>query len=195
MTVSIPFLLTNVLLGIGLAMDAFSVSVANALTETGMRKCRMAAIAGVYALFQIAMPLIGWSCVHAFVERFRSFSRFIPWIALLLLLFIGGKMLWESFRSREEETERASAAVGAGTLLLQGLATSIDALSVGFTIADYAFPYALLSAAIIGAVTFAVCLVGLLIGKAVGKKLAGKASAVGGLILIAIGLKIFFSGV
>ncbi len=194
MTISLPFLLTNVLLGFGLAMDAFSVSVANALTETGMRKRRMAAVAGTYALFQIAMPLIGWFCVHAFVERFHSFSRFIPWIALFLLLFIGGKMLWESFRKPENEVPPA-AAVGAGTLLLQGLATSIDALSVGFTIADYSFPYALLSATIIGAVTFAVCLAGLLIGKAVGKKLAGKATVVGGLILIAIGLKIFFSGV
>ena len=192
MTVSFSFLLTNVLLGFGLAMDAFSVSVANALTETGMRKRRMAAIAGVYALFQIAMPLLGWFCVHTFVERFRAFSRFIPWIALILLLFIGGKMLWESFRKKEEE--RVSA-VGSGTLLIQGIATSIDALSVGFTIADYSLRYALLSALIIGAVTFAVCLVGLIIGKAVGKKLAGKASAVGGIILIAIGLKIFFSGI
>ena len=194
MTVSFPFLLTNVLLGFGLAMDAFSVSVANALTETGMRKRRMAAIAGVYALFQIAMPLIGWFCVHAFVERFRTFSRFIPWIALILLLFIGGKMLWESFRKKKDEEERA-AAVGPGTLLIQGIATSIDALSVGFTIADYSLPYALVSAAVIGAVTFAVCLIGLIIGKTVGKKLEGGASAVGGIILIAIGLKIFFSGV
>ena len=194
LTVSFPFLLTNVLLGFGLAMDAFSVSVANALTETGMRKRRMAVIAGVYALFQIAMPLIGWFCVHAFVERFRTFSRFIPWIALILLLFIGGKMLWESFRKKKDEEERA-AAVGPGTLLIQGIATSIDALSVGFTIADYSFPYALVSAAVIGAVTFAVCLIGLIIGKTVGKKLEGGASAVGGIILIAIGLKIFFSGV
>ena len=193
LTVSLSFLLTNVLLGFGLAMDAFSVSVANALTETGMRKRRMAAVAGTYALFQIAMPLIGWSCVHAFLEHFQSFSRFIPWIALILLLFIGGKMLWESFRKRQEETAAGPAAVGTGLLLLQGLATSIDALSVGFTIADYSFPYALLSAAVIGAVTFAVCLAGLFIGKNVGRKLSGKASAVGGIILIAIGLKIFFS--
>ncbi|MBR4742969.1 MAG: manganese efflux pump [Oscillospiraceae bacterium] len=175
-------------------MDAFSVSVANALTETGMRKRRMAAVAGTYALFQIAMPLIGWCCVHAFLEHFQSFRRFIPWIALILLLFIGGKMLWESFRKKQEEAA-GPAAVGTGLLLLQGLATSIDALSVGFTIADYSFPYALLSAAVIGAVTFAVCLAGLVIGKTVGKKLSGKASAVGGIILIAIGLKIFFSGI
>ena len=175
-------------------MDAFSVSVANALTENAMRKQRMAAVAGVYALFQIAMPLIGWFCVHTFVEHFQTFSRFVPWIALILLLFIGGKMLWESFRGPEEDKARA-AAVGTGTLLIQGIATSIDALSVGFTIADYSFPFALLSAAIIGAVTFAVCLVGLFIGKTIGKKLAGKASAVGGAILIAIGLKIFFSGI
>ena len=194
MTVSFPFLLTNILLGFGLAMDAFSVSVANALTENAMRKQRMAAVAGVYALFQIAMPLIGWFCVHTFVEHFQTFSRFVPWIALILLLFIGGKMLWESFCGSEEDKARA-AAVGTGTLLIQGIATSIDALSVGFTIADYSFPFALLSAAIIGAVTFAVCLVGLFIGKTIGKKLAGKATAVGGVILIAIGLKIFFSGI
>ena len=194
MSVSLPFLLTNIFLGFGLAMDAFSVSVANALTETEMRKRRMAAVAGTYAVFQIAMPLIGWFCVHTFVERFRSFSRFVPWIVLVLLLFIGGKMLLESFRKPEGEPA-PTVAIGPGILLLQGLATSIDALSVGFTIADYSFPYALLSAAVIGAVTFAVCLAGLFIGKAAGRKLAGKASAVGGVILIAIGLKIFFSGI
>lgn len=175
-------------------MDAFSVSVANALTENVMRKRRMAAIAGVYTLFQIVMPLIGWFCVHSFVEHFQAFSRFIPWIALILLLFIGGKMLWESFR-KPDGTEEQASSVGAGTLLIQGIATSIDALSVGFTIADYSFPYALVSAVIIGAVTFTVCMIGLFIGKTIGKKLAGKASAVGGVILIIIGLKIFFGGI
>ena len=100
MTVSFPFLLTNVLLGFGLAMDAFSVSVANALTETGMRKRRMAAIAGTYALFQIAMPLIGWLCVHTIAEKFTAFQKAIPWIALVLLVFLGGRMIAEELASR-----------------------------------------------------------------------------------------------
>ncbi len=184
----------SVLLGLGLAMDAFSVSLVNGMNEPRMRRSRMLQIAGTFAGFQFAMPMIGWICVRTIADTFQEVQKFIPWIALILLLFIGGKMLWESFRKPEEDGDRA-ASVGPGTLLLQGLATSIDALSVGFTIADYSLPYALVSAAVIGAVTFAVCLAGLIIGKTVGKKLAGKASAVGGIILIAIGIEIFVKGV
>jgi len=194
------FFLNSVLLGVGLAMDAFSVSIANALSESQMKKARMCFIAGVYAFFQFAMPMIGWICVHTIVEYFKSFEKFIPWIALLLLLYIGGKMIWEAVRGEPEDEvseEAASTAVKLtfATLLIQGVATSIDALSVGFTIADYNLLMALIASLIIAAVTFAICITGLLIGKKAGDKLGSKATLIGGLILVGIGIEIFIKGI
>lgn len=187
------FFFNSVLLGVGLAMDAFSVSLANGLGEPDMRRGRMCSIAGVFAFFQALMPMIGWVCVHTIVEYFKSFESWIPWIALALLGFIGGKMLLEGLRPSEGEEEKRS--VGLTALLVQGVATSIDALSVGFTIAEYGLLMALVCALIIAAVTFAICMGGLAIGKKAGTKLSGKAAVLGGVILIAIGLEIFITGV
>lgn len=188
------FVINSMLLGIGLAMDAFSVSMANGLQEPHMKKRRMCLIAGTFAVFQAVMPMTGWMCVHTIVEYFRTFERFIPWIALTLLSWIGGKMLIEGLRGEMdlsgEKGERPG--VGACALLVQGIATSIDALSVGFTIADYGFAMALVCSLIIATVTLFICISGLVIGKKFGTRLAGKASVLGGLILIAIGLEIFF---
>jgi len=188
------FFLNSILLGVGLAMDAFSVSLANGLNEPKMKGGRMSLIAGVYAFFQFAMPMIGWICVHTIVVYFQSFEKFIPWIALVLLLYIGGKMLIEGIKGGEEESEEDKK-LGFGTLIVQGIATSIDALSVGFTIADYGAIMAFVAALIIAVVTFAICMAGLLIGKKVGTKLSNKASILGGVILIAIGIEIFVKGV
>ena len=196
MTIDFVFLLNSILLGVGLAMDAFSVSLANGLNEPYMKKDRMCGIAGVFAFFQALMPMVGWICIHTIVNTFQAFEKCIPWIALALLGYIGGKMLLEGIRgSEEEEEEEELHAVGFMGLMVQGVATSIDALSVGFTIADYDFWMALLAAIIIAAVTFIICFGGLEIGKKVGTKLAGKASVLGGVILIFIGLEIFVTGV
>ena len=172
-------------------MDAFSVSLANGLNEPGMKAGRMNLIAGTYSFFQFAMPLIGWVCVHTIVEYFKSFERFVPWIALALLGYIGGEMLVEGLKKKESEEVREEAKLGFGKLMVQGIATSIDALSVGFTIEQYDFPMALVAALIIALVTHFICLGGLVIGKKAGLKLADKASVLGGLILIGIGLEIF----
>ena len=190
---SISFILTSVLLGAGLAMDAFSVSLANGLNEPKMKKHRMCFIAGVFALFQFLMPLIGWVCVHTVVQYFAAFEKLIPWIALVLLCFIGGKMLIEGIKNKDSENE--SCEVCASALLVQGVATSIDALSVGFTISDYNFIMALLCCVIIAIVTFIICMVGLFLGKKFGTKFAGKASIFGGVILILIGIEIFITGI
>ena len=147
----ISFLINSILFGVALAMDAFSVSVAAGLANPGMRKSRMATIAGTFCFFQIAMPLIGWLCVRT--------------------------------------------VAGGGELIAQGVATSIDALSVGFAIEDLPWQAALTEALIIGAVTFAICMGGLRLGRSLGEKLAGKAGIVGGVILIVIGLEIFIKGV
>lgn len=191
---SFLFFLNSALLGVGLAMDAFSVSLANGLNEPAMPPRRMCAVAGVYAGFQFAMPVIGWLCVRTVAHLFTAFQRLIPWIALVLLLYIGGKMLLDGLKGSGEE-EASAAPLGAGSLLVQGVATSIDALSVGFTISEYGVSMALTAALIIAAVTFGICMGGLAIGKRFGTKLAGKASILGGLILIAIGLEIFLKGI
>ena len=185
---NLVFFINSALLGVGLAMDAFSVSMANGLHEPGMRRSRMFGIAGVFAGFQALMPLLGWICVHTVVQLFEGFTVLIPWIALILLCYIGGKMLLDGIRNKEEDD---AGAVSRGGLVLQGVATSIDALSVGFTIAEYGPLMALVCAAIIAAVTFVICTGGLVIGRTFGTKLAGKASLLGGAILIFIGVEIF----
>lgn len=199
MKITIEFIITSIMLGAGLAMDAFSVSVANGLNEPKMRKNKMLLIAGIFAIFQALMPMIGWTCVHTIVCYFKAFEKFIPWIALGLLLFIGGNMIRETIKKDEEEGEETKEcsckAVCMRILLIQGIATSIDALSVGFTIAEYGLWMAIICALIIAVVTFIICVAGVIIGKKVGKKYSDKASIFGGVILIVIGLEIFLTGV
>ena len=186
------FFVECVLLGIGLAMDAFSVSLANGLNEQNMKKGKMLGVAGTFAFFQGLMPLIGWVCVHTVLEKFKSFEIFIPWIALILLLFIGGKMLLDGILHKEGDEPQK---VGVWALLVQGVATSIDALSVGFTIAEYGIGQALVAILIIAALTFGICFGGIIIGKTFGTRLSNKATVFGGIILIAIGVEIFLTGI
>ena len=189
MTFDFLFVLNSILFGVGLAMDAFSVSVANGLNEPDMPVRRGLVIAGTFALFQTLMPLLGWFCVHSIAEAFQAFQAYIPWIALVLLVYIGVKMILEGLHHKEEKKSLKGTA-----LLVQGIATSIDALSVGFTIAEHTWPFALAEAVIIGIVTFGICLAGVRLGGTIGKKLAGKATIFGGIILILIGLEIFIGG-
>ncbi len=204
MTVTSAFIINSILLGAGLAMDAFSVSIANGL-EDGMSHKRMCCIAGTYAGFQFLMPLAGWFCVHKIASAFEAFQQFcvhkiasafeafqqfIPWIALFLLSYIGGKMLADGIwkiRAAEEE-KFCCKRLDPATLFMQGIATSIDALSVGFTISA---PEALTACAIVAVVTFAICMCGLRFGRHFGARLSDKASILGGTILIGIGLEIF----
>lgn len=187
------FFVNNILLGVGLAMDAFSVSMANGLNEPLMKKRKLFAIAGIFAFFQALMPLIGWGCVHTIACCFTAFEKMIPWFALILLCLIGGKMLLDGLNNTQNISEPAK--LGVLSLFVQGIATSIDALSVGFTISDYNFLLALLAVAIIAIVTFVICLIGLFIGKKFGTKLSNKAQILGGGILIFIGIEIFLSGI
>ena len=169
---SFLFFFNSALLGVGLAMDAFSVSMANGLHDPQMSRRRGVQIAGTFGIFQAVMPMTGWVCVHTIVELFSSFEQFIPWIALILLGYIGGKMLIEGIKGEEA-----------------------DALSVGFTISEYGWFMALVCSLIVAIVTFFICEAGLAIGKKFGTKLSGKASVLGGVILIGIGLEIFISGI
>lgn len=189
---SIQFIVTSIMLGVGLAMDAFSVSLANGLHEPCMKKRKMCGVASVFAIFQAMMPMLGWICVHTIVNVFQEFEKFIPWIALILLCFIGGNMLIEGIKGEDEEE---APRVGFWGLIVQGVATSIDALSVGFTISEYGFLMALVCALIIAVVTFIICIFGLGLGKKFGMKFSNKATIFGGLILIIIGIEIWITGV
>ena len=192
MNIDFSFFFTSIMLGIGLAMDAFSVSLANGLNEPCIRRSKQCGVAGIFALFQFAMPMIGWICVSTIAQYFKAFEKCIPWIALLLLCYIGGKMLYEGIKNKDSE-ECVCNSIGLSAILVQGVATSIDALSVGFTISEYNFLEALLACLIIGVLTFFICFAGIKIGKRAGTKLAGKAGIFGGAILIFIGLEIFIT--
>lgn len=185
------FVFTSILMGAGLAMDAFSVAMADGIREPKMGRGKTLFIAGIFAVFQALMPLLGWICIHTVIQYFRSFEYVIPWISLALLGYIGGKMLYEGIKS--QSCPITPTAIVLSVLLLQGVATSIDALSVGFTIATYTLAMALVAVAIIAVVTFLICMAGLFIGKKAGSCLSGKAGIVGGCILIFIGLEIFIT--
>ena len=192
MSMSLIFFLNSAALGVGLAMDAFSVSLANGLHEPRMPRGRMCFIAGVYAFFQFIMPMTGWACIHTIAVLFSAFRKMIPWIALGLLLYLGGKMILEGVHERNGGSDGGTGPCLSGKdLLLQGIATSIDALSVGFAIAEYAVVPAFLASLIIAAVTFIICIGGLLIGRRAGTALSWKASVLGGCILVLIGIEIF----
>lgn len=202
----ILFFVNSILFGIGLAMDAFSVSMANGLNEPEMDRRKELLIAGAFGVFQTLMPLIGWVLVHTAMNTFQQIQKFIPWIALILLCWIGGKMIAEGVQSRKEalpesvapaaeakgpDAAKPAAKLGLWALFVQAVATSIDALSVGFTIAEYDFSHALVETVIIGVVTFIISYAGIRIGKKFGTRLSGKASILGGVILILIGVEIF----
>jgi putative Mn2+ efflux pump MntP len=103
---SLELVITSALLGVGLAMDAFSVSLANGLADRDMKIGRMLTIAGTFVAFQFAMPMIGWVFVHTAESRLEWFSSLVPWIALLLLLYIGGKMLKEGIEDGDLTTQK-----------------------------------------------------------------------------------------
>ena len=186
------FFAVSIMFGIGLAMDAFSVSLANGMNEKRMKVGRMCTIAGIFAFFQALMPLLGWVAVHTVLEYFHEFSKFIPYIALALLAYIGGKMIYEGLH---KNCDCEDCAVGIGGLVVQGIATSIDALSVGLDIGEYNLTEALVCAAVIAILTFIICMFGVWAGKKFGNMLSNKATVFGGVILVCIGIYIFVKGI
>ncbi len=197
------FLLRSILLGVALAMDAFSVSVTNGLRQPHMKRGRMCLIAGCYALFQFIMPLCGYLVVHTIVEYFSFLQRAAEITGFAVLVILGIKMIREGLEdwnrsgkeADEEKTENEDTSgnvLTVPTLLLQGVATSLDALSAGFAIASYTPAEGVLSSVIIMAVTFLLCMVGLRLGKKLGEYLSGASSILGGVILIVIGIKMLF---
>ena len=187
---SFVFFLNSALLGVGLAMDAFSVSLANGLHDPKMGKDTMCRIAGTFGVFQAVMPMTGWICVHTIVELFSSFETFIPWIALALLGYIGGKMLVDGIKGEEAEE---AAELSAGALLMQGIATSIDAFAVGVSFAAMQVDI-LPAAGLIGVITCLLSAIGVKVGAMFGDKYRAPAERIGGIVLILIGVKTLLTG-
>ena len=185
------FFAENILLGVALAIDAFSVSLANGLNEPCMKMRKMCTIAGLFAFFQALMPFLGWILITTVLSYFEAFKVFIPWIALALLGFIGGKMLYEGIKNKDCCCECGCTSLTIGALIVQGIATSIDALSAGLNFTEYDLFGAIVAAVVIALVTFMICLTGVFLGKKTGTRLAGKAGILGGAILIVIGIWIF----
>ena len=186
-------IITGLGLGIGLAMDAFAVSMSNGLKENNMKIAKMLLIALTFAIFQGVMPLIGYFVGHAFI---KYIEKFVPWIALILLLFLGVKMIIDGIKSIKEkkEEEQEIKKLSIKVLLVQAIATSIDALSTGVAFSNYQIIEAIICVLIIALVTFIICYLGVIIGKHFGTKLSNYADIFGGVILIIIGLEIFIKG-
>lgn len=182
-------IIISIMLGIGLAMDACAVSMANGLKEPKMKLNKIFLISILFGLFQGLMPLLGYMIGSSFLTKIEWI---IPWIALILLTFIGIKMIIEA-KKHDNETKNKDLTLQ--ILLVQTIATSIDALSVGFTIANYSIIDAIICVCIIAIITFILSFLSVLIGKKFGDKLGSYAEVLGGIILIIIGLEIFIKGI
>lgn len=182
------FFLNCVMFGFGLAVDAFLISLSNGLNAPNISRGKMCAMASVFALFQLIAPMLGWLCINTIAKRFDMFEEYLSWIALIVLCYIGVKMILDGARRKNTLEEKPK--VGLGALLIQASVTSVDALSVGFTIADRSPQAALVGSAIIAAVTFGAFIGGFCIGKRYGTLLANRASILGGVIFIFIGIEV-----
>jgi len=188
------------LLGIGLAMDSFGISITHGFKDKKIPLRRTFAIAGTFGLFQGIMPLIGWLIVYGLSSVSNSkfqqiFSQIVPPLAFIILAYLGIKMIYEKVHTNDdEESTNNSTKSFAVLLLLQGIATSIDALSTGLAFKDYSPAQALISIAFIMVITFGLCFVGVFLGKKFGGKVGDKAEIIGGAILITVGLFILIKG-
>jgi putative Mn2+ efflux pump MntP len=175
-------------IALGLSMDAFAVAVGVSLAMKGCTAAQTVRMAGSFGLFQFVMPILGWAAGRTVVDLIRDFDH---WVAAGLLVFVAGKMLREACEKRKDGTTEASCPdrTRGGRLLLLSLATSIDALAVGLSLAalNVAVVY---PAAVIGAVTFVVSALGTKLGPILGRWAGRGAEIAGGLVLLAIAAKI-----
>ena len=190
-------ILDILLTGVGLSMDAAAVSMTNGMNEPKMKLPKILLIALFYGVAQGLMPLIGYYAGSLFAE---FVAKIAPWIALVLLGFIGGKMIFEAIcafeKKKNGEEAEETKPLSIGSLTVQTIATSIDALAVGVSLVALKVSGALaVNIFVIAATTFVISLISVFIGKKFGELLSDKAELIGGLILVAIGLKIFIEGV
>ena len=181
-------LLEIFLVGIGLSMDAFAVSICKGLAMPTINRKQTLLIAAYFGVFQALMPLTGWLLGSQFA---RHVTKMAPWIAFVLLAWIGGNMIRESLSKKEEDEEVEPAELRHKELFMLAIATSIDALAVGvsFSMVELAIPIGA-AAALIGCTTFAISVGGVFVGHIFGARYKNRAEFVGGAILILIGVKI-----
>ena len=181
-------LLEIFLVGIGLSMDAFAVAICKGLAMPTINRKQTLLIAAYFGVFQALMPLTGWLLGSQFA---RHVTKMAPWIAFVLLAWIGGNMIRESLSKKEEDEEVEPAELRHKELFMLAIATSIDALAVGvsFSMVELAIPIGA-AAALIGCTTFAISVGGVFVGHIFGAKYKNRAEFVGGAILILIGVKI-----
>lgn len=181
-------LLEIFLVGVGLSMDAFAVAICKGLAMPRVNRKQTLLIGLYFGVFQAVMPLTGWLLGSQFARRV---TKMAPWIAFVLLAWIGGSMIRESLSKKEEEEKAEPVELRHRELLMLAIATSIDALAVGvsFSMVELTVPiYA--AAALIGCTTFAISVAGVFVGNLFGARYKNRAEFVGGAILILIGLKI-----
>lgn len=185
------WIIQSILLGAGLAMDATCVSITNGLIEPSMKKRKMFKIALAFGIFQGIMPLIGY-LIGSIFEKFLTNA--IPYFALILLSYLGGKMIYEGikkYKKAKNDEVIEEHVLSNKDLFIQSIATSIDALTIGIIYVGTTMVVAYTTFAIVAIVTFLFCIIALVFGKKLGSHLSNKAEIIGGLILIGIGLKIF----
>ena len=193
---------TGLLLGLGLTMDACAVSMANGMQEPNMKKGKMTYIAFMYGFFQALMPLIGYFCGNALYTNIPQIKEYhlIPITALVILLFLGIKMIIDGIKDMKDEKEREKEirevrkSLTFKVIFIQTIATSIDALSSGLSFSNYFIWQALIVVGLVMLVTFVASFMALIIGKKFGVKLGNYALILGGIILCSIGLEIFITG-
>lgn len=200
----LKLIISSMALGVGLAMDASAVSMANGLNDNKMKLRKIFLIAGMFAFFQALMPLIGFLLGHTLYETLDFIEKYkiIPILALVILFIIGAKMAVEGInelidtkKGKKVEDLEDKKVLSFRLLIIQAIATSIDALSVGVVIADYSVKNAIICALIVALVTFVICVPSVFIGKKIGLKIGPFAEILGGAILIVIGFIIFFTGI
>lgn len=190
--ININLLLTATILGAGLAMDAFAVSVSNGMTVVQLKLRHAFKTALFFGFFQLLMTALGWLMGISFSRYVEAYAH---WIAFFLLIFIGGKMLYETLTERDGERQTENP-LAIQTLTVLAIATSIDALlvGVGFAAGNMDVRSMIVSCSVIGAVTFCLSFAGVLLGRKTGAHLQNQAGIFGGLILILIGFKILLEG-
>ena len=189
------WILTAILLGFGLAMDACAVSTTDWLSEPNMRWKKILLISGMFGFFQMIMPVLGYLSITVFSlflgENFtKIFSYVVPYLALIILCYLGIKLIIDTIKNKDDSLTKK---ITFSIIFVQAIATSIDALSVGVVLGDLAMFEAMMSFLIIGIITFFMCVVAIIVGKKFGNLFSSKAGIIGGSILIFIGFEIFFS--
>lgn len=190
-------IINSFILGLGLAMDAFSICVANTMDDKYNNNVKTVIMPLIFGFFQFLMPLIGYLFVNVLSDNISIINNCIHIISFLVLSYIGIKMIYESIVDKKkdikdtQDTQDTQDNSSFKLILIQGLITSIDALSAGFAFSSYNIQSAIIASVVIGVVTFIMCVMGANIGRKIGKILIDNAKIYGGIILILIGLRIY----